>query len=289
MLVAPAPTSAAILLVEDDPDAAALLRDLLSPVGYRLQHAMTAAEALGVVQNAHALPDLIILDLNLPDEDGLVLCADLKARLDAPIIICSGVAERRERILALRLGADDVVSKPFDGEELKARIAAALRRVARQAEGVPGGPGGGVGAIRGMRFGGPVEAAGGTGGALVAPSGPPAPGAVEAEPDGVYQVGPLVVDPEHLAATLFGTPLDLTPAEYRLLRALARRPGEVLSREELAVEVKGYREVPLGRAIDLHVHRLREKLRAAEARALEAVNIVAATGQGYRLVAAPEV
>jgi DNA-binding response OmpR family regulator len=76
-------------------------------------------------------PDLILLDLMLPDEDGLLLCSELKSKRDIPIIICSGTPRQSERILGLRLGADDFIAKPFDVDDLEARVDNVLRRAAR--------------------------------------------------------------------------------------------------------------------------------------------------------------
>jgi DNA-binding response OmpR family regulator len=117
---------ATILAIEDDPVVAAMLVDLLGFRGYQVECASTAAEARSRV--ASSPPDLILLDLRLPDSNGLVLCAQLKARCDAPIIICSATKRKEDGTLGLELGADDFVAKPFDAAELQARIAAVLRR-----------------------------------------------------------------------------------------------------------------------------------------------------------------
>jgi len=91
-------------------------------------HAINGVEARGQMQQAGSSPDLILLDLMLPDIDGLVLCSLLKSVSDVPIIICSGSTRRADPILALKLGADDFVRKPFDVDDLLARIEAVLRR-----------------------------------------------------------------------------------------------------------------------------------------------------------------
>src|SRR5579859_3499053 len=110
------PVRASILVVEDDPVLARTLMDALELSGYRVWHAADGQEARGYVERAR--PDLILLDLVLPDIDGLVLCSLLKASVDVPIIICSGSLRRSDPVLALKLGADDFVRKPFELEDL---------------------------------------------------------------------------------------------------------------------------------------------------------------------------
>jgi DNA-binding response OmpR family regulator len=104
------------------------LIDTLELGDYRVWHAMNGEEARSQMQRAGLSPDLILLDLMLPDIDGLVLCSMLKSISDVPIIICSASARRSDPVLALKLGADDFVRKPFDLDDLLARIEAVLRR-----------------------------------------------------------------------------------------------------------------------------------------------------------------
>jgi len=131
---------ATILLVEDDPTVAAMLKDRLEARGYRVWHAASAAEAEAMAGELHL--DLVILDLMLPDAHGLVLCAELKEKQAAPIIICSGTKRKDDAALGFKLGADDFVAKPFSVGELEARIEATLRRPApRVAPGSPSPPG----------------------------------------------------------------------------------------------------------------------------------------------------
>jgi DNA-binding response OmpR family regulator len=204
--------------------------------GYETVVARCAAEsheALDVAQ-----PDLIILDLLLPDADGLVLCGDLKARTEAPILVCSALPPQPNAVLSLRLGADDYLAKPFNVDELEARVAALLRR------GLPAGT----------------------------------------REDG------LVVRPAQRLATLGQIPLPLTPTEYELLAALAERPGEAFSREELGRRVWRSYDTAIGRSIDVHVAHLRAKWAAAARggpaggeRDLVAPTIEAVRGFGFRL------
>jgi two-component system response regulator MtrA len=119
-------TRGTVLFVEDDPLATETLTSVLESMDYRVWNASTAAEAQAMLEHAH--PDLIILDLALPDADGLVLCSHLKTIADVPIIICSATTATRDRVLGLKLGADDFISKPFDVDEFEARVEAVLRR-----------------------------------------------------------------------------------------------------------------------------------------------------------------
>jgi two-component system response regulator MtrA len=123
------PTRAAILLVEDDAAIAYMLTDVLGSTGYAVTVAGTGAAARAQVDQ-HP-PDLIILDLVLPDEDGLVLCSVLKNMANVPILICSGTQRRRDAFLSLKLGADDFIAKPFDVYDLLARVEVLLRRAAQ--------------------------------------------------------------------------------------------------------------------------------------------------------------
>src|SRR5688500_5798523 len=197
-----------ILLVEDDPGVAMTLTDVLESEGYGVTHAGDGSTAKTKLDEVN--PDLIILDLMLPDSDGLVLCSDLKARSDAPIIICSATSRKRDAVLWFKLGADDFVAKPFHVDELLTRVQAAIRRsLARNRKASPAGG----------RPPAPADAA---------PAGfVGAPPSVQPRS---YQVGDLVVDHARRSVKLGDAPVDLTPTEYRLVAALASRPEEVLSR-----------------------------------------------------------
>jgi len=222
-----------ILLVEDDPDTARSLTKALESSGYRVTAVDTGAEARSIIEHVH--PDLILLDLMLPDTDGLVLTTALKTLTNAPIIICSARQEQVDRVLGLKLGADDFVAKPFDLDELEARIEAVLRRASRVRE---------------------------------SPSTPP----------DQIRVDELLISQSRGTVTIGGQAVHLTPTEYRLLVALASRPDEVLSRETLGQLVWGYQDLGTGHLIDVHIGRLRLKLRRASK---TAPAIVTVRGKGY--------
>lgn len=241
-----------ILLAEDDPDVAGMLVDLLGAKGYVVRHAAGGAEAEALAANIP--PDLVIVDLLLPDANGLVLCAELKERTGVPIIVCSGSKRRDDPVLSLKLGADDFIPKPFSPTELLARIEA-VRRRARSPE--PAG-----------------QAA--TQSAASA-AGDPASAAVD--------LGELAIDPARCRVTLRGSDLHLTPNEYRLLLALASRPDQVVSRKALTERLWDSDDVYLARNLDVHVSRLRAKLSATGANVPALLTV---RGFGYRLASPAE-
>jgi DNA-binding response OmpR family regulator len=224
-----------ILLVEDDPDIARSLSKALESSGYRVTAVDTGAEARSIIE--HVRPDLILLDLMLPDTDGLVLTTALKNLTTAPIIICSARQEQVDRVLGLKLGADDFVAKPFDLDELEARIEAVLRRASRVRE-------------------------------------------TPASPPDQIRVDDLLISQSRGTVSIGGQPVHLTPTEYRLLVALASRPDEVLTREALGQIVWGYQDLGTGHLIDVHIGRLRLKLRRASK---SAPVIVTVRGKGYTI------
>jgi two-component system, OmpR family, KDP operon response regulator KdpE len=117
-----------ILIVEDDPQIRRFLRAALTAEQYRLHEAVTAQE--GIAQAAARQPDLLVLDLGLPDEDGLVVIRQVRQWSQMPIIVLSARGQEKDKIAALDAGADDFVAKPFAVGELLARLRAALRRSA---------------------------------------------------------------------------------------------------------------------------------------------------------------
>jgi two-component system, OmpR family, response regulator MtrA len=118
--------SAKILVVEDDATIATMLTDRLESKGYSVCCASTAADAETMAEELD--PQLIIVDLMLPDTHGLVLCANLREKRATPIIICSATTRKEDAVLGLKLGADDFIAKPVSVDELLARVEAALRR-----------------------------------------------------------------------------------------------------------------------------------------------------------------
>jgi DNA-binding response OmpR family regulator len=122
--IAPDEAGTSVLVVEDDASIATQLVRGLTRGGYRVQHVVTGGEAL-----AWGKPDVILLDLELPDADGVQVCRKLRERSDAAIIVVTAHGEEPDRVMALDAGADDYLVKPFGLAELQARIRAVLRRV----------------------------------------------------------------------------------------------------------------------------------------------------------------
>jgi two-component system response regulator VicR len=236
-----------ILLIEDDAAIAKMLRGRLGARGYMVWHAATGAEAAAIGEEI--LPDLVIVDLVLPDANGLVLCADLRQRWTAPIIICTGSKRPEDAVLGLKLGADDFVRKPFSTDELEARIEAALRRPA-----LDGRP-----------------SANGRDPATQAP-----------RLEEVTQViGPLEIDQARCRVLVGGETIHLTPTEYRLLCVLADHPNRVVPSSEVARLVWGIHDVGIERSLQVHMRRMRAKLNAGP---ISPPAIVAVRGFGYQLV-----
>ena len=124
------PSRATIMVVEDDVIVGRALANALEFAGYRVRIAATGRKACALQRRIR--PDLIILDLMLPDMDGLALTSTLKAITDAPIIICSARHGQVDRVLGLRLGAADFVAKPFDLDDFQARIEAVVDGVRKR-------------------------------------------------------------------------------------------------------------------------------------------------------------
>jgi two-component system, OmpR family, KDP operon response regulator KdpE len=125
-------TRARVLIIEDEPSIVKVLGTHLAASGYEISTASTAQESIQSV--AQSAPDVILLDLGLPDQDGKDVIPDLRRWTDAPIVVLSARHEEEERISALDLGADDYVTKPFRMGELQARLRAALRRAQTKKE-----------------------------------------------------------------------------------------------------------------------------------------------------------
>ena len=234
-----------ILVVDDDESVRVAFRTVLTDAGYEVITAPHATAALDFLDSTDGpTPDLIILDLMLPDADGLVLCAELKARVGIPIMICSATSRQRDAVLGLKLGADDFLAKPFDLYELTARVEALLRRTTQG------------------RAAAPVSSR------------------AARPPRAQYRVGELVLDHARRSVALAGEQLHLTPSEYRLLAALMSRLDEVFSRQQLTQLVWGFTDVAGSRLVDICVSRLRAKLEAGPA---GAPSIVSLRGRGYKM------
>ncbi|PVE13553.1 two-component system response regulator CseB [Streptomyces scopuliridis] len=170
-------------------------------------------------------PDIALLDVMVPGLDGVSLCRRIRDESTVPVIMLSARADSIDVVLGLEAGADDYVTKPFDGAVLVARIRAVLRRFGHAGgpAGEPGGPGG------------PDE-------------------------HGVLSFGDLEIDTEGMEVRRGGAPVALTPTEMRLLLEFSSAPGTVLSRDRLLERVWDYGWGGDTRVVDVHVQRLRTKI-----------------------------
>jgi len=231
-----------VLVVDDEPQILRALRINLRVREYEVHVAATGAEALEVA--AKYPPDLVILDLGLPDLDGVEVIGGLRGWTKAPIIVLSGRADSTDKVEALDAGADDYITKPFGVEELLARMRAAVRRTGA-AEDLPS-----------IRLGDLVVdlAAKRVTRRAAVPAGAVAN---VAQPDDIR----------------------LTPTEWHLLEVLLRNPGKLLSRNQLLTEVWGPGYADATGNLRLYMAQLRRKLEPDPARPRW---LITEPGMGYR-------
>ena len=209
------------------------LRAALENEAYRLVEAATARE--GLAQAAGQNPDITLMDLGLPDGDGIALTRRIREWARTPIVVISARGQERDKVAALDAGADDYLTKPFGVGELLARMRVALRHAARAA-GQPDDP--------------------------------------------VFIVGDLRVDLEHRRVFADEREVHLTPTEYKLLIALVRHAGKVLTHRQLMKEVWGANTVTQTPALRVHMTQLRHKLERDPA---QPRHLLTEPGVGYRL------
>lgn len=214
--------TSSVLVVDDEPDVRDTLRDYLQAHGFEVSEADCGESARAVL--ASATPDVVLLDVGLPGEDGLSLARYLREHYDLAIIMVTGAGEVVDRIVGLEVGADDYIAKPFDLRELLARVKSVLRRYRAD----------------GGRTGGERE---------------------PAEGSRLIKVGDceLDVDARQLHGP-DGEPIPLTAMEFDLLHVLAERPNRVLSRDHLLNLTCNRDWDPYDRSIDIRIARLRRKI-----------------------------
>lgn len=218
-----------ILVVDDDPGIREMVRDYLEEEGFSVSVVGTVSDMrLEIQENT---PNLILLDLVLPDEDGLTVARELRSRSGVGIIIITGKDEPIDRVVGLELGADDYVTKPFHLRELLARIRSVLRRSPSGAEGAPA----------------PQD--------VVAADKPVLTSGAFADFDGwrLDLSGRRLIQPD-------STPLDLGSVEFRLMELFVKRPNEVLDRDTLLHLIYNREWRPFDRSIDVQMARLRKKI-----------------------------
>lgn len=224
--------SPSILIVDPDADRARALRDDLVMDGYDVEVTVRGQRVLD--RGSETDWDLLVMDPGLPDVDGLQLLGSLRRRGDElPVLIVTDRGEEAQKVLALRTGADDYVTRPFGVLEFLARVDALLRRsrVTRRAPDRTGWAGNGAGA-----------------------SWDPSAGRT------VIRFGDVEVDPEARRVLRDGHPVSLTPRETDLLFLLLRREGRVVSRDTLLDQVWNGEVSSESRTVDTHISELRRKL-----------------------------
>jgi DNA-binding response OmpR family regulator len=247
-----------ILIIEDDASISAGLALNLRVEGY-VAHVANDGQA-GLDQARALRPTLIILDLSLPKKNGLEILAELRQSGDrTPIVILSARDAEADVVAALKLGADDYVSKPFGLAELLARVAAVLRRAAHVAPALPS----------------PLAVA-----PLVTPSPDATPVPAAPAPGEQLLVGDIVIGVDTRVVTRAGKEVKLTRLEFDLLLHFARHLGKVLSRERLLRDVWEVHHDGSQRTVDNFVAQLRSKI---EADPDHPRHLVTVRGAGYRL------
>ena len=249
-----------VLVVDDEPQILRALRINLRVRQYEVFTAASGSEALEVA--GHHPPDLVILDLGLPDLSGIDVIHGLRGWTTAPIVVLSGRADSTDKVEALDAGADDYVTKPFSMDELLARMRAAVRRSGAPDEQPRVQLGNLVVDLAAKRVERPAPATASTG------SGTGGPGA---GPDGDG------ADP--------GGDIRLTPTEWHLLEVLLRHPGQLLSQQQLLTEVWGPGYGSATGNLRLYMAQLRRKLEPDPARPRW---LITEPGMGYRYQPEPE-
>lgn len=210
-----------LLMIEDDSRLAQMVIEYLSQSGFACTHAGSGLD--GLAQLRHTAADLVILDLMLPDIDGLEVCRRIRAlpglQARTPILMLTAKGDPMDRIVGLEMGADDYLPKPFEPRELLARIRAILRRHHDSAAN--------AGASQQL-----------------------------------LRFGSLEIDRDARTVTIATQPCDLTAYQFDLLVALAERAGRVLSREQIMEAVRGRELEAFDRSIDVHMGRIRAAIEA---------------------------
>lgn len=255
---------ARILIVEDEEKIARFVTLELEHEGYQVEHAADGRTAVDLALERDY--DLILLDVLLPQLNGMEVLRRVRKHKDVPVIMVTARDAVMDKVAGLDAGADDYLTKPFAIEELFARIRVALKRseAVRAASGV-----GGAGARTGTASGA------GVGAAAVPPAGGSAQAA--APSPATLTVGSVVLDPDRREVTVGGSPIVLTAREFDVLALLMAHAGTVLTRERIAHEALGYEYVGDTNNVDVHIAHLRAKIEdAGGARIIQTVR-----GVGY--------
>lgn len=221
-----------VLVVDDEPQIGEVLHAYLEREGFDPVVRTTVKDALAEVQSSP--PDLAILDITLPDGNGLDVLRSVSERR-IPVIMLTARTEEIDRIVGLELGADDYITKPFSAREVVARVRAVLRRSTATEGGQSNGH--------------------------------------------HIRVGALEIDPGAHEVRMGGSPISLTPAEFRILTVLAEHPGQVFTRSQLLDKLDDDGSI-FERTLDRHINNLRRKI---EPNAAEPEYVLTVYGVGYKM------
>jgi DNA-binding response OmpR family regulator len=209
-------SAAKVMVVDDEPDILELVSTRLERAGYAVVCADSGTAALRIFFQER--PDLALVDIEMPQMNGLELCSRIRELSEIPVIFLTAYGAESDRVKGLEAGADDYIVKPFGRNELAARVAAALRRAALPA--------------------------------------------VKATPQ-IYSDGELQIDDSAHTVSVRGEPVSLSPLEYKLLVALVRNAGQVISQERLLDIVWGHDSLEVSpESVRLYISYLRSKIEA---------------------------
>ena len=218
-----------VLVVDDDPHISELICLYLNKEGYETAEARTGREAIEMF--AQYSPELVLLDIMLPGQDGYQVCTELRKTSRVPVIMLTARGETFDKVLGLEIGADDYIVKPFDPKELVARVKAVLRRSEKPEQG-----------------------------------------------NSIDYLN-LSINQDTYTVVYHGTELLLPPKEFELLFFLAKNPNRVFTREQLLEHIWGYEFIGDTRTVDVHIKRIRGKMRKEDSWGIKTV-----WGVGYKFV-----
>ena len=223
-------STASILVVDDDPRLREVVRYALGREGFEVREASNGQAALDSL--AQKAVDLVVLDVMMPELDGMEVCRRLRRTSQVPVIFLTSRADELDRVIGLELGGDDYLGKPFSPRELVSRVKAVLRRT----------------------------------------QAPPlAPPTDEPRGDAML-LGALRLEPGAHRAWVGDQEMELTVTEFNILRVLLTRPGRAYTRDEIVDQAYPGRHFVSGRTLDSHVRRIRQKLRDCGVDPIETVH-----------------
>lgn len=213
-----------ILIVEDDCDLSDVMRDYLQNDGFEVKQAFHGKEGIELAKSFG--PALILLDIMLPQVDGIEVCRNIRQISHAPILMISAKRSDMDKMLSLGVGADDYLTKPFSQLEMVARVKAHIRRF--------------------TSFQGEAAAS-------------------DIHTENYRAFGTLMIYPKSYRVTVNGEEIPLTSREFKILDFLSAHPSQVFSKEQLAEQIWGFQEYIDDNTVAVYIGRLREKLKKAEA------------------------